>query len=29
LTAENVAELYRVRVRSIDAGGNRRVFVTE
>ena len=28
LTAENVAELYRVRVRSIDAGGNRRVFVT-
>jgi iron complex transport system ATP-binding protein len=29
LTAENVARLYRVRVRSVDAGGNRRVFVSE
>ena len=28
LTAENVERLYRVRVRSIDAGGNRRVFIS-
>jgi len=28
LTAENVERLYRVRVRSVDAGGNRRVFVS-
>ena len=29
LTAENVERLYRVRVRSVDAGANRRVFVSE
>src|SRR5437899_2626330 len=28
LTAENVERLYRVRVRSVDAGGNRRVFIS-
>ena len=28
LTAENVERLYRVPVRSIDAGGNRRVFIS-
>jgi len=28
LTAENVERLYRVRVRSVDAGENRRVFVS-
>ena len=29
LTADNVGRLYRVRVRSIDAGGRRRLFVSE
>jgi len=29
LTAENVERLYRVRVRTVDAGRNRRVFVSE
>jgi iron complex transport system ATP-binding protein len=29
LTAENVERLYRVRVRSVDTGNNRRVFVSE
>ena len=29
LTAENVERLYRVRVRSVDAGANRRVFLPE
>ena len=29
LTTENIERLYRVRVRSVDAGGNRRVFVSE
>ena len=29
LTTENIERLYRVRVRSVDAGRNRRVFVSE